>query len=157
MNIETDPSERDFFKSILGLNDGQERVGFVPSTKRSNWYNELGEWVGWGDLTREDMQTIARLLEDGERFIVLHEWDSYRRFLRDIVPDPSRILRTENNIELAYIAEHAVFVIERGSIFRVEDVQPIGQPEEHEGVTFRFVRSSEAKAMILGKQGVTLN
>lgn len=140
-------------KRIVGLSDGQTREGFVPCTHHSGWFNERGEWIGWGDLTREDMSSIARALKDNERFIVLHEEDSYRRFLKCSLPDFRDMPRNEDAPGLDYIAMHAIFIIERRHIYIVSNVQPKrGVESGGWGVRSQFIDTATARDKILESQ-----
>jgi hypothetical protein len=144
-------------KELVGLSDGQQRLGFVPGTKRSGWFNKDGRWVGWGDLTNRDMVNIASRLKPGEQFIVVHEEDSYRRFLKDIVPDPTRILRTEDTLGLEYVAEHAMFLITPDCIFPVSNVHPRRDAEMWGGISYQIIDNATAEAMILDGRGSTVH
>jgi hypothetical protein len=85
-------------------------------------------------------------------FIVLHVGDSYYRFLRDLVPDPSRVVRNEDAPGLDYIAAHAFFIIEAGIINRVHNMQPTRPSEEMNGVIYRFLDQNHAEEKILHLQ-----
>lgn len=141
-------------KMAVGLTDGQRhRDGHVvPGTRGSGWYNERGEWIGWGDLDSLEMRGIANRLTVGELFIVLHVEDSYFRFLRNIVPDSSRITRNEDAPGIDYIAEHVLFIIEKGQIHRVHNVHPHRPGEEKNGVLYQVISQQTAKEKIFGRQ-----
>lgn len=47
-----------------------------------SWFNSQGEKLGWGDLSRKDIRNIAINLEEGERFFILSERDSYWAFTK---------------------------------------------------------------------------
>jgi hypothetical protein len=103
------------------------------------------------------MESIARELKDGERFIVLHQEDSFLRFLRDIVPDPTRVLRTEDNVDLEYISAHAFFIIERNFIFPVSNVHPRRDVEVTNGIGVQIIDPATAQEKILGAQLETVH
>lgn len=134
----------------FGQKIGQRKHGYVPCTRGSGWYDKNGHWIGWGDLTREDMMRIAREIPEGERVIVLHEEDSYRRFLKVLVRDPSREFRNEDEPGLEYLSAHVLFVIESHTISRVDHVHPRrDEPSVDEGVTFRIIDKNEAAALVM--------
>ena len=141
-------------KTCVGLSDGQRRHEGVRvgGTRGSGWYNQRGEWVGWGDLDAEEMRGIAHVLAPNELFIVLHEGDSYYRFLRDLVPDTSRGARSEDAPGLDYIAARAFFIIGKGAIWRVHNVQPSRPVETMYGVDYHFIDQKHAEEKILHSQ-----
>lgn len=139
----------------VDLTDGQNQHGSIPSTKGSGWYNQHGERVGRGGLTRMQMIEIAKGMREGERLIVLHEEDSFRRFLRSSLPDWIYKQRDEDAPGLPHIASHALFIIERNTILRVEKVQPIREAEMVGDVRFKLISPEDAEARVLGKEVAT--
>lgn len=133
----------------VGLFIGQRHRLFVPGTKGSGWYNERGDWFGWGDLTNQNMVAIAQTLKPEQLFIVLHEEDAFRRFLRNVLPDLSRVARSEDAPGLDYVMHHALFVIAQGEISRVHDVHPRRPPEVTGGIAYRIVECATARAIML--------
>ena len=141
-------------KNLVGLLDGQRRTEAlrVACTRRSGWYNNHGEWIGWGDLSGQDMQDISVNLKENESFFVLHEEDAFLKFLRNLVPDASRIVRNEDAPGLDYIATHALFIIEMNAIYRVHHVHPSRPAERQNGIAYQVIDSNMARAKILGKE-----
>lgn len=145
-------------KNIAGLSDAQRHPCPVSGTRGSGWYDQSGSWVGWGDLTHREMATIAETLAAGERFIILHEEDSFRRFLRSSLPSFMSSARNEDAPGINYVATHALFIIEPRFIFRVDSIQPNRGIEEcATGVNFQFIGKLEAKEKILTNTTFTLH
>jgi hypothetical protein len=63
--------------SRFGLRCGQMRPRDTKVGHNNGWYNQNGEKLGWGDLSKEDLINIAKGLEEDEVFITLGEQDSY--------------------------------------------------------------------------------
>lgn len=135
--------------SLLGLSNGQQRSLFISGTKGSGWYNEKGQWIGWGDLSNEDMVAVARTLGVGARFIVLHAEDAYWRFQKVIVRDPSRAYRDEDAPGLDYIAEHAILIVETNAIYTVNQVLPPRNTDVRDGITYQVLDKKAAIEKIL--------
>jgi hypothetical protein len=136
-------------KLALGLRDGQRHSDHVSGTRGAGWYNERGQWLGWGDLRNPDLEAIATELTYGERFIILHEEDSYRRFIRNIVPGLSRAFRNEDAPGLDYVAEHAILIIETRAIYSISLVLS-ARTEWRNGITYQVIDKCVAEENILG-------
>ncbi len=133
----------------VGLCIGQRPKQFVPCTKGSGWYNERGEWIGWGNLTTENMTALAEVLSPKQLFIVLHEENAFRRFLRNLLPDYSGLGASEDAPGQDYVMLHALFVISQNEICRVDDVYPLREHDTKEGIRYRIVGKNVAREMIL--------
>jgi hypothetical protein len=57
----------------IGINRGSLREKeFIHN---GGWYDLAGKFLGWGDLSIEDLRKIAGILNEGEAFFVLKERD----------------------------------------------------------------------------------
>lgn len=132
-----------------GLHIGQRHKLFVPGTKGSGWYNECGQWFGWGDLTRENMANIAKALGAHELVIVLHEEEAFRRFLRNVLPDNARGAPSEDAPGMEYVMKHALFVIAKNRVCRIHDTHPMKHPDVTGGISYEIVAHDTARAIML--------
>jgi len=57
----------------IGINRGSLRENeFIHN---GGWYDLAGKFLGWGDLSIEDLRNISGILKEGEAFFVLRESD----------------------------------------------------------------------------------
>lgn len=64
----------------FGIHEGQCLADDFVHNGR--WFNRHGHYLGWGDLSERDLNTIANELEDGELFLVMREYD-FCIYIRD--------------------------------------------------------------------------
>ncbi|MCX6736027.1 MAG: hypothetical protein NTZ13_03000 [Candidatus Parcubacteria bacterium] len=131
-------SESNQTGDLFGLACGQ-MCSEKKITHNSGWYNRSGEKLGWGDLNAEDFARIARELDAGEFFIILSEQDSRWKVPEGKEEDPG----------VLYVAEHALYIITRNQLFRVDDWgYERGRREEVYGLTFIILIKQDVKAFI---------
>ena len=80
----------------LGLKDGTIRARDVVHNGR--WYNGVGQRIGWGDLSAEDIKRIQSKLRPEELFVVLSERSAWN-------------LPNEDKPGIDYLVEKASWVI----------------------------------------------
>lgn len=105
---------------LFGLYYGQYRHRDNSYGHNAGWYNKLGEKLGYGDLSVNDVKRIAAELEEGELFITMGEQDSFWKF---VTFNPGTIgahcatSPEEQAPGQKYVAEKAVYVITKGKIY----------------------------------------
>lgn len=70
----------------FGLCVGQMRVRRIMHN--CGWYNKVGEFLGWGDLSEDDINRIAREISAGDAFFILPERAPYDNPRLDDNPHP---------------------------------------------------------------------
>ena len=116
-------SEREqAFKGLAGLTDGQKHPLPVSGTKGSSWYTAAGHWFGWGDLSHEQMEAMARTLLLGEMVIVLPAEDAYYRFLKQVVPVIDGVAVSDDAPARKYLTRHAIFIIVSSHIVLIDEI-----------------------------------
>lgn len=123
---------------LFGISCGQMHVGEI--VHNGGWYNKDGEKLGWGDLSREDLDRIAAGLDEGEVFVILGEQESFWKFVSHVgsIGSMSVVKPDETAPGKAYVAEHAWYVIEKGKVWCVAsghgrpraDAEPVMSREE---------------------------
>lgn len=93
---------------LFGLSNDQ----LVGGIQNAGWYNGRGEFIGYGDLERSNVECIAAEIDPREVFVVLSEedWRGSRH--------PH--LKAERGYEEApfrFLAEHALLLIRRGQVY----------------------------------------
>lgn len=63
-------------KGPFGLRCGQMKCGY-KMYHNASWYNKLGQKIGWGDLSEDNLLEIKIKIPSDELFIILGEHDSY--------------------------------------------------------------------------------
>jgi len=127
-------------KNLFGLRCGSIRYGDTKIIHNGGWYNKYGEKLGWGDLSAEDFERIARELESNELFVVLGEEDSHWNFIVR-----SRIVGMGSEAPgLDYVAEHAQYVVTKGQTYHVSRFQ---NPTSWPG--FKILKPSEVKTLMI--------
>lgn len=100
----------------LGLDPDEARRTFGFSTgncaspsiiHNGNWFNRAGEFLGWGDLSSEDLDRVPRVLDIDELFIVLYESD--HQGFGDVTP--------------TRLADKAVYAADRNTLYFVDHHQ----------------------------------
>lgn len=86
--------------NLFGLQYGQNLCG-KEIIRNAGWYNHLGQKLGYGDLSIEDLDKIAASIAEEELFIVLSELDSTWGL-------PSSLDRFAPGID--YVMQHAVWI-----------------------------------------------
>ncbi|MFA5830562.1 MAG: hypothetical protein WC878_01905 [Candidatus Paceibacterota bacterium] len=107
-------SERKPTGDLFGLRCGQERFK-NRIIHNGGWYNQAGEKLGWGDLSREDFERISKELDyGGELFIVLNSHDSFWKFTTNFdgfnVGSPG----------IDYVTKHAQYIILRNQLYKID-------------------------------------
>lgn len=115
---------------LFGLVEGQMRRHH-KMTHNSGWYNRAGEKLGWGDLSSDDMARIASEIPVDEFFIALSESKSYWDHRTNNIP--------EDSPGVAYIAEHAMYVITSLQMYRVSDYSFEKKVEQRDGHNFHLL------------------
>jgi hypothetical protein len=118
--------------NLFGLSKDQFRNNddFVHNGR---WYNLAGEFIGYGDLSIQDLLTISRGLEGDEVFVVLNEnagYDqrvAYKEAIKAGQPLDTVVI---NGIPYHdYVAAKCRYVVVAGMVFdvregRTQDVSP---------------------------------
>ena len=109
---------------LFSLFCGQMRGTSV--SHNGGWYNQLGEKLGWGDLSQKDLEKISKGLKPGEAFIVLGEHESFWNFVTRFGPIGAMCEKTleESAPGIDYVADHARFAIFPGEIHRLGQFEP---------------------------------
>lgn len=113
-DILDDPVHRNVVEDILQVLDivrGRilaEEEGLV--TAGAYWYDASGACVGWGDLSVTEMRTIAELLPEGQKLILVPQ--------RRVVGMPFSDRAT---LDLAWLSQHCEVVIEADRSYYVDD------------------------------------
>ena len=96
---------------LFGLFTGQIRSSSVVNN--GGWYNNLGEKIGWGDLSKNDLQKISRGLKSDEAFIVLGEHESFWNFVTHygVIGALCQTKPEEQNPGLDYVIKYARYAI----------------------------------------------
>lgn len=102
----------------FGLSYGQHRTNDV--LRSAGWFNDLGEKLGYGDLSLSDLDAICNDLRDGEYFIALSEantiWDM-----------PVHLEKINPGIE--YVMEHAAWLCTNADLYKI--CLPTGGQDKH--------------------------
>lgn len=134
--------------NLFGLTCGQVHGGMNKRTHNSGWYNKTGEKLGWGDLATPDMARIALALEPDELFIVLSEgdssWETRQRGVQEEAPG------------LAYVAEHALYVIALNHLYMVTDYWRDSGEKSHNYNDHIFLLLTRKEAVRFIEMGVLL-
>lgn len=130
----------------LGFKEGQMRGwGAKKIGHNCGWYNREGAKLGWGDLSKEDLDKVAAALPAGELLVVLGEQASFWKFVTrvGVIGDLCEKTAAEAAPGVDYIAEHALFIVRSGEWRTVCDREIAGTPTwTHE----------EAETIIKGKE-----
>ena len=106
----------------MGLHSGQMRNS-PTRAHNGGWYNAAGEKLGWGDLTLEDLERVAGLLEPNDVFVVLPESASFWGFVTHN-PGTTGAACTTDPTELSpgvdYVVEHAYLMAVDGVVHDVD-------------------------------------
>lgn len=143
-----DPASQPF-----GLHRGQMRGNDL--VHNGGWYNRRGEKLGWGDLSAEDIVRISREIAEDKIFIILSEKNSSSDLFTCSGATCS-LAQTKRNMEVPgpeYVAEKCFIIIGHGEIWWVMDDEYLRQPNEetmeYRDLTFKLLKRTEAKKMIL--------
>jgi len=99
----------------FGLGDAQcVADSFVHNGR---WFNRQGQLLGYGDLSKQNLSTIADELKDGELFLVMREFD----FCIDIknrkdTYDWESLLANERQ---QYVYDYATFLVAPGKVYEM--------------------------------------
>lgn len=96
---------------LFGLHCGQMRGS--SEVHNGGWYNGNGEKIGWGDLSKSDLNKISKGLKPDEVFIVLGEQDSFWKFVTryGIIGAMCQVKPDEQEPGVDYVVEHARIAI----------------------------------------------
>lgn len=115
----------------LGLVSGQMKV-MANWGHNSNWFAKDGQWIGFGDLTFDDVMRIRRSLWPLEVFFVLSER----------VPDENGGYRHGQAMPIDLLCKLCNYFVTSEGIFGVEGAREKG--------VARIVPQREVKAFIYG-------
>lgn len=104
--------------NTFGLRCGQMRSK-NQLTHNGGWYNGLGEKLGFGDLSADDMLRIFTEIEPGEVFIVLSESDSFWNFVTrpGLIGSMSAVKADAQAPGVDYVVEKAMYAITNWGVF----------------------------------------
>lgn len=138
--------------AFLGLAFGQIWGGSYRVTKNSGWYNEKGEKIGFGDLSRDNFKTITEKLLKGEYFVVLSETDASWNFNAKGFLQGSKKKIHIDAPGVDYVSAHATWVITQGKIFKVDSFNSEkGKTVTWRGVHALVLKKDKVKDLITGK------
>lgn len=124
----------------LKLRSGQIIAAAERVALRSDWYSQKGDWLGCGDLSRDNIRDIARHLAIQECFIVLTEKH----------PEPHAVSRpTGWRKSPGSLGRECNLVITPGHWFLVSD--PLSMFSGFytlNGLTFRVINHRHARRLI---------
>ena len=134
---------------LFGLSCGQMRSqDFVHN---GGWYNRLGEKLGWGDLSPEDVQRISHEVADEELFIILYESDSFWNFVTrpGIIGSMSAVKPDVEAPGVDYVVEKCCFIIARDRLFYVDPFDGLKEKSiTRSGLSFEVLTREAAKQLI---------
>lgn len=90
----------------FGMHHQQLNRDTISLFQVAGWYNQFGQFLGWGNLSERDFNTLARLLEGNEVFLVVTQVDR-----------PNH----EDDVDCDFVAQFASIVVYAGHIAFVED------------------------------------
>lgn len=130
----SDPNCREF-----GLQYGQVRNNFIATN--AGWFSHLGDKLGVGDLSMEDLAEIGRKLPIGEVFFVLSE--------AACLSMPSSLDRLSPGID--YIVDNAVWAVNSADIFKLDSSINNQILETRDGVSYiRLARAAAVNNWVVG-------
>lgn len=137
----------------LSIKSGQIRTDdFVHN---GGWYECDGTKIGWGDLSREDLQRIPRCLPEGEPLIILDEHYSFWSFVRrpGLLGSMTQVRQEEHAPGIEYVADKCCYILTRGHRYYVARNWS-NQREEItvHGITFEVLDRQGARNLILAHQ-----
>ncbi len=130
---------------VFGLREGCMRT---PSmVHNGGWYNSLSDKIGWGDLAGRDFKKIQEKLKDDELFVVLGEQESFWHFVSHvgIIGSMSKVKPDEQKPGVAYIAEHARWIIAKDTVYRPDAYSGDG---EEDGVVYKTMKRKHVAALL---------
>ncbi len=137
---------------LFGLSCGQIRCDDM--VHNGGWYNAAGEKLGWGDLSREDFDSIQRGLPQDEIFVVLYESDSFWKFVTHnpgLIGSACRTSADEQTPGVDFVASKAVWIITGEHIYHVSDYPgaKLGiQTHYRNNMTYEVIDRGTANALI---------
>jgi len=122
------------------------------------WYNQKGEKLGWGDLSADNLMTIASELLEGEVFVTMGEGDSFWEF----VDEPLAIINEEKiqdpnlkNLEekpgVEYLIHRARHIIIPKKVYQVNDweaQETDGPITKDSGLVYEYITRDAAEKII---------
>ena len=132
------------------LTRGQGREHPVCNTRSSSWYDEDGVWMCYGDLSRDDLINIAHALRYGEKFIVIPAYAGFHAFQKAEPVMQKGVRLSEDAPGCKYVAKHAVFILIRGHIVRVDNLLPAfpSSPDRRDNLIFETIDPDAAVRLI---------
>lgn len=113
------------------------RVGAIRAkdlVHNGGWYNGLGQKIGWGDLSVEDIKRIQSKLQPEELFVVLPERASYWDFVEHLPDNKMQLDAKAAHPGIEYIVEHAHWLITPATIYHKNYTNEAG---EHDGLQYQ--------------------
>ncbi len=123
--------------SRFGLALGQMRSGTEGRLHNAQWYNALGERVGFGDLNEEDIRRIMAEIDDGCYLVIARERHGMKR--PAITPGMETLIT------------HAELVITRGKTWWLHPIES-GEQATARSLTFPTLSYDEARRLFLPLQ-----
>lgn len=124
------------FLGPFGLQSGQLRVerGFGHN---ATWYNALGERLGWGDLSSDDVIRIREEIPVNETFITVGENMSFRHFVTNspMIGSMAEVRIKVMRPGIGYVAQNARFIIRKDIIYYVEFDEDIWYGVDVKGIS----------------------
>lgn len=53
----------------------------------ARWYDRSGQYLGWGDISREDLTQLAAQIPEGEEIRFVYEGDTWRKSASELTPE----------------------------------------------------------------------
>lgn len=144
-------SEFNHKSKLFGLHCGQMRCE-GKLVHNGGWYNRNGEKLGWGDLSTDDFLRIRRDLPETELFVVLHEQESFWKFVTQVgwIGSMCSTKPTVDAPGIDYVAEHCAFIVSRVQLYHVEDDERFDSGYwDYYGLKFRRISHEQAKNLLL--------
>ncbi len=128
----TDPTCRE-----LGLQYGQVRQNVILTN--AGWFSHLGEKLGVGDLSMQDLSDINKGLPVGEIFFALSE--------ATCLSIPANLDRLAPGID--YVVEHAVWAVNIADIFKIDSKISNQVLEIRDGVSYiKYARTAAINSWV---------
>lgn len=118
----------------------------------AGWYNKFGEKIGWGDLSKQDVQRIQKALIDHELFITVAEHDSFWNFVTSfgMIGSMCSTSKDEQAPGIDYVAEKSRFIIAHNELFANAGefwLKP-GEKKIIDGIEFTGLELNEIKELM---------
>lgn len=135
---------------LFGLKYEQtETIGKSVVGNDLAWFNDRGEYIGFGDLTGERCQRIAAELQDGEMFIALYPEEGHWHFDRCRGPECAYGQHSRHTPGWPYLADHAAYIILPGRMIYASDLHKDAGVITIGGVEWEEMPKPQAKVFLL--------